>query len=108
VKQGNPETRERTKTTPAETIQACGPDSSRARLQWPEMQLAGGMRLSKWIKVVGISKMTAWRWRKDGKLKVVFRYGMAYVTADTIQKFFTDDGTAPQEPPCRRHSSAGT
>jgi hypothetical protein len=31
------------------------------------MQLAGGMRLSKWIRVVEISKMTAWRWRKEGK-----------------------------------------
>jgi predicted site-specific integrase-resolvase len=66
------------------------------------------MRLSKRIKVVGISKTTAWRWRKDGKLKVVFRYGKAYVTADTIQKFFTGEGTAPQQLPCRRTSSAGT
>ena len=101
MKQGNPEARESIKATPGETTQVSRP-------QHPEMQLAGGMRLSKWIKVVGISKMTAWRWRKDGKLKVVFRYGMAYVTADTIQKFFTDDGTAPQQPPCRRSSPAGT
>lgn len=67
-----------------------------------DLQLAGGMRLSKWIKIVGISKMTAWRWRKEGKLDVGWRYGLPWVTAETIQKFFTDDGTAPRRRPCRQ------
>ena len=57
-----------------------------------DMQLAGGMRLSKWIKTIGISKMTAWRWRKEGKLTVIWRYGIPWVTAETIRQFFTDDG----------------
>ena len=52
------------------------------------LQLAGGMRLSKWRQIVGISRTTAWRMRKEGKLKVVVRYGQPYVTADTIREFF--------------------
>ena len=63
-----------------------------------DMQLAGGMRLSKWIKTIGISKMTAWRWRKEGKLTVIWRYGIPWVTAEMIQQFFTDDGTLPRHP----------
>jgi hypothetical protein len=66
-----------------------------------DLQLAGGMRLSKWTKTVGISKMTAWRWRKEGKLPVIWRYGIPWVTAETIRQFFTDDGTAPGHPPCQ-------
>jgi hypothetical protein len=63
------------------------------------LQLAGGMRLSKWIKTIGISKMTAWRWRKEGKLNVIWRYGIPWVTAETIRQFFTDDGTASRPTP---------
>jgi hypothetical protein len=78
------------------------PDES-TRFSIPDIQLAGGMRLSKWIKIVGISKMTAWRWRKEGKLAVIWRYGLPWVTTETIQKFFTDDATAPQCPACRQN-----
>lgn len=62
----------------------------------PEMQLAGGMRLSVWCRRIGISKMTAWRWQKAGKLNVIWRYGIPWITAETIQKFFTDDGSKRQ------------
>jgi hypothetical protein len=72
-----------------------------AEPQQSEMQLAGGMRLSKWRKTVGISKMTAFRWRKEGKLRVILRYGILWVTAETIQNFFTDDGTVPRHIPTR-------
>lgn len=58
-----------------------------------DIQLAGGMRLSKWLKVVGIPDRTARRWRAAGKLPVVIRYGQAYITAETIRNFFTNDGT---------------
>jgi len=61
-----------------------------------EMQLAGGMKLSKWIKLVGISRTAAWRYRRTGKLPVVVRYGVAYLTAATIQDFFVSDGTKPR------------
>jgi hypothetical protein len=82
------------------SIESTQPPPSCAR---SDMQLAGGMRLSKWSKVVGISKMTAWRWRKEGKLPVIWRYGLPWVTAETIQKFFTDDGSAPRRAPCRQN-----
>jgi hypothetical protein len=59
----------------------------------PPVELAGGMRLSLWCKVIGISERTAMRWRDAGKLKVVNRYGMQFVTADTIKEFFQGDGT---------------
>jgi hypothetical protein len=59
----------------------------------PAMQLAGGMKLSKWAKLVGISRTAAWRFRQEGKLAVVVRYGTAYVTAETIRDWFTNDGS---------------
>ena len=57
------------------------------------VELAGGMRLSLWCKVIGISERTAMRWRDAGKLRVVNRYGMQFVTAGTIKEFFQGDGT---------------
>jgi len=61
-----------------------------------EIQLAGGMKLSKWAKLVGISRTSAFRFRREGKLRVVVRYGTAYVTAETISEWFTDDGSKPR------------
>jgi hypothetical protein len=63
------------------------------------MQLAGGMRLSTWRKAIGISKMTAYRWRKKNKINIIWRYGQPWVTAETIRNFFTDDGTKPRTIP---------
>lgn len=75
--------------------------------QISEIQLAGGMRLDKWRKIVGISKATAWRWRKEGKLTVVWRYGIPWVTAETIENFFKDDGSAPRPACCLKEKGHG-
>lgn len=63
-----------------------------------DCQLAGGMKLSKWRELVGISRTVAWRLRKSGRLAVIVRYGEAYVTAETIAGFFTNDGSTIREP----------
>jgi hypothetical protein len=65
----------------------------------PEIQLAGGMKLEKWRKIVGISRTTAWRLRKTGRLPVVIRYGTAFLKAETIRNFFTDDGSKSRNVP---------
>ena len=70
--------------------------SNTSGINLPTMDLVGGMRLDAWRKIVGLSRTTAWRYRKEGKLPVVVRYGIAYVTADTIRNFFTNDGTKPR------------
>jgi hypothetical protein len=62
----------------------------------PEIQLAGGMRLSKWLDLVGISRTTGWRLRKQGKLPVIIRYGTPFLTAEAIRNFFVDDGSRPR------------
>jgi hypothetical protein len=54
--------------------------------------LAGAMTLSAWMQQVGISRTTAWLWRRTGKLKVIHRYGRAYVTAEEIQKHIQGGG----------------
>ena len=63
-----------------------------------QMELAGGMRMSKWCKIVGISRTSAWRLRKSGRPPVVMRYGVPFLTADTIKRFFSDDGSTPRMP----------
>lgn len=64
----------------------------------PPDELAGGMRLARWRKVVGISRTTAWRWVKTGKLPVVYRYGIPFLTAKTMREFFVDDGSKRRSP----------
>jgi hypothetical protein len=64
-----------------------------------EMQLAGGMRLNRWCKIVGISGRTARRWRKAGRLNVIVRFGQPYVTPQTVGEFFVDDGSETRRPP---------
>lgn len=56
----------------------------------PESDLAGGMRLNKWRKLVGISESTCLRLRRAGKLETVTRYGMVFITAEGIRKFFAE------------------
>jgi predicted DNA-binding transcriptional regulator AlpA len=55
------------------------------------INLAGGIRLSKWRRQVGLSRTTVWRWRKEGRLPVVERYGVAFLTAETVKSFFAAD-----------------
>lgn len=73
-----------------------------------DIQLAGGMRLSKWCATVGISRTAAWRLRRSGKLQTVTRYGISYVTAKTIQEFFTNDGSTVRRPCASECASTST
>jgi hypothetical protein len=54
----------------------------------PPPELTGGMRLELWRRAIGISRTTAWRLRKTGRLKTITRYGTVYVTAAGIKEFF--------------------
>ena len=45
------------------------------------------MALNKWLHETGVSKITAWRWRKRGWLKTVNVSGRVYVTAEGIAEF---------------------
>jgi hypothetical protein len=40
--------------------------------------------LNKWLAASGISRMTGWRWRKDGILKTTIIYGRHYVSHEAI------------------------
>jgi hypothetical protein len=74
------------------------PSTSFTAVNLANIQLAGGMKLSKWREIVGMSSTTAWRLRRAGKLPVIVRYGVAYVTAETIKNFFTNDGSKTRKP----------
>ena len=43
--------------------------------------------LSKWLEQVGVSAITAWRWRKRGWLKTINITGRPYLTQDAIDEF---------------------
>lgn len=43
--------------------------------------------LSKWLAKVGITPVTAWRWRKRGWLKTVNIAGRQYLTQEAIDEF---------------------
>jgi hypothetical protein len=57
-----------------------------------EIELAGALTLTAWRKAFGISRTTAWHWRRSGKLKVLYRYGRAYVTSEESRRFYRGDG----------------
>ncbi len=54
----------------------------------PPSDLVGAIKLDKWRKEVGLSRSTVWRLRRDGRLKVISRYGMLFVTPEAQQEFF--------------------
>ena len=85
------------KNEPPDTIENTRSTSFTA-VNLAKIQLAGGMKLSKWREIVGMSSTTAWRLRRAGKLPVIVRYGTAYVTAETISYFFTNDGSKTRKP----------
>ena len=43
--------------------------------------------LSKWLKQVGVTSCTAWRWRKKGWLKTINIAGRQYLTQEAIDEF---------------------
>jgi len=43
--------------------------------------------LSKWLERVGVTPITAWRWRKKGWLKTVNIAGRQYLTQEAIDEF---------------------
>jgi predicted site-specific integrase-resolvase len=44
------------------------------------------MELMAWCQTFGVSRTTAWNWRRSGRLKVIYRYGRAYVPAEEIRR----------------------
>jgi hypothetical protein len=45
------------------------------------------MALKKWTASVGVTAITAWRWRRDGMLETINIAGRPYVTREGIEKF---------------------
>ena len=45
------------------------------------------MSLAKWLEQVGVTPITAWRWRKRGWLKTVNIAGRQYLTQEAIGEF---------------------
>jgi len=43
--------------------------------------------LSKWLERVGVTPITAWRWRKKGWLRTVNIAGRQYLTQEAIDEF---------------------
>ena len=43
--------------------------------------------LNKWLKQIGITSTTAWRWRKKGILRTINIYGRLYISEDAIADF---------------------
>lgn len=56
----------------------------------PAIELTGAMELTAWCKNFGVSRTTAWNWRRSGKLKVIYRYGRAYVSAEESRRLLPD------------------
>lgn len=47
----------------------------------------GVVALAKWLREVGVTACTAWRWRKSGMLRTVNIAGRVYLTQTAIQDF---------------------
>jgi hypothetical protein len=43
--------------------------------------------LNKWLRPVGVTSTTGWRWRKRGILRAVNIYGRLYLTQESIAEF---------------------
>jgi hypothetical protein len=48
---------------------------------------AAVVSLSRWLKQVGVTTCTAWRWRKRGWLKTIKIAGRQYLTQEAIDEF---------------------
>jgi hypothetical protein len=56
----------------------------------PGLELAGAVTLTEWRKAAGVSRTTAFYWRRSGKLKVIYRYGHAYVSAEESRRLLAE------------------
>jgi len=59
------------------------------------LELAGAMTLTEWQTAAGISRTTAFYWRRSGKLKVIYRYGRAYVSAEESRRLLAEREKGP-------------
>jgi predicted site-specific integrase-resolvase len=50
-------------------------------------QAGGVISLNRWVAQVGVTQVTAWRWRKHGWLKTVNIAGRQYLTQEAIEEF---------------------
>jgi hypothetical protein len=70
---------------------------------------SGIIALSRWCEHIGLSSITAWRFRKRGWLKTINIAGRVYVTESAAQEFArrAEGGEFAREPkvPCREYRS---
>jgi predicted site-specific integrase-resolvase len=55
-----------------------------------DMSIGSGsavISLSRWLDEVGVTQITAWRWRRRGWLKTVNIAGRQYLTQEAIDEF---------------------
>lgn len=64
--------------------------------QSPSFSIAGTavVSLTRWLKQVGVTTCTAWRWRKRGWLKTVNIAGRQYLTQEALDEFQPSATTA--------------
>ncbi len=48
---------------------------------------AAVIALNRWLEQVGVTQITAWRWRRKGWLKTVNIAGRVYLTQEAIEEF---------------------
>ena len=68
---------------------------------------AGLLHLPKFLRQVGVSRSTGWRWIKAGVLKTVNIYGRNYVTRKAVEEFLSraESGEFAQAPVVPRRSA---
>lgn len=49
-----------------------------------------GQFFRSWLKKMGVSRTTGWRWIQQGRVKVVGIYGRKYITNEEIERFFRE------------------
>lgn len=54
----------------------------------PKSFMAGGVRLTKWCREAGVSRQTAYRWRKAGLLRTCQVGGVVCVTREASEEFW--------------------
>jgi hypothetical protein len=49
-----------------------------------------GQFLSAWLRKIGVSRVTGYRWIKQDRIKAVSIYGRRYISNEEIERFFTE------------------